>query len=93
MTRPARFPLRPGKPLVFRRPNGAWGYACICAGHNSPRRESKPTSVDRHNCNTWAQAVREALDHVALYHKTPADRETEELEALYALPATERTTR
>jgi hypothetical protein len=82
-----RFPLRPGKPLVHRRLNGAWGYTCICIGHT---RGPHPAGSSRHNCDSWRHALREALDHIAYWHKTPAQYETEALETLYALPAAER---
>ncbi|MFC9891528.1 hypothetical protein [Streptomyces pilosus] len=82
-----RFPLRPGKPLVHRQRNGAWGYTCHCAGHNR-RTVSWCAS---YNCNDWAHALWLALDHVAHHHKTYADHEIESLEAAYALPAAERT--
>ncbi|GAA3807594.1 hypothetical protein ACFQ0G_53915 [Streptomyces chiangmaiensis] len=85
-----RFPLRPGKPLIHRRSNGAWGYSCVCAGHNHPRLKAKATGSARHNCDDWAHALREALEHIAWYHKTPAHYEIEALEAAYALPAVER---
>lgn len=84
-----RFPLRPGKPLVHRRQNGAWGFTCDCIGHNRPDRKTKPMFSARHNCDDWAQALREAREHVAWYHKTPAQYEVEALEAAYALPALE----
>ncbi|QGZ53324.1 hypothetical protein GPZ77_34405 (plasmid) [Streptomyces sp. QHH-9511] len=80
---PGRFPLRPGKPLVHRRRNGAWGFTCQCVGHH--RRTVQYTA--RHNTEGWAQAFREAVDHVTHEHKTPTQYETEALEALYALPA------
>lgn len=93
MTAPGRFPLHPGKPLVFRRSNGAWGYSCICHGRNTARLAAKPSASDRHNCESWAHAIREALNHVAIWHKTQVEREVDQLEALYALPAQiERTT-
>ncbi|MFJ6608169.1 hypothetical protein [Streptomyces lydicus] len=79
MTAPGRFPLRPGKPLVFRRPNGNWGYDCICHSHVSAAHKAKPVSSERHNCESWEQALREAQIHVRFTHKT--------LERLYALPA------
>lgn len=90
-TSAGRFPLRPGKPLVHRRQNGAWGFTCYCAGHNRPNLEAKATACARRNCDDWEHALREAQDHVAWYHKAPADYEVEALEAAYALPATERT--
>lgn len=86
-----RFPLRPGKPLVHQRANGAWGFSCICHGHNRPDRTSKAASHERHNCDSWKQALREAHQHVAWYHKTPADYEIEALETAYNMPASERT--
>lgn len=86
-----RFPLRPGKPLVHRRRNGAWGYTCVCHGHNRPDLEAKTDSSARHNCDDWAHALREAREHVAWYHKAPFDYEIEALEAAYLLPPTERT--
>ena len=86
-----RFPLRPGKPLVHRRANGAWGFSCICHGHNRPDLEAKADGSERHNCDDWAHALREARQHVAWYHKTPAQYEIEALETVYALPASERT--
>lgn len=86
-----RFPLRPGKPLVHRRSNGNWGFTCICHGHNRPDRISKASSYESHNCPSWRQALWEARDHVAYYHKTPAQYEIEALEASLALPAAERT--
>lgn len=84
-----RFPLRPGKPLVHRRRNGAWGWTCYCIGHHRPDRTLRPIMRSRHNCITWREAVRDAFDHVKWDHKTPAQYETEALEALYVLPATE----
>jgi hypothetical protein len=83
-----RFPLRPGKPLVHRRRNGAWGFTCVCKGHH---RDRAAGGRARHNCESWAQAYREAVDHVTHEHKTVAEYEVEALEAAYALPAAERT--
>jgi hypothetical protein len=87
MPAPGRFPLHPGRPLVFRRPNGRWGYSCTCAGHVSAARASGLTASERHNCDDWTHALREARDHVAFWHKTRVELETEHLERLYALPA------
>ncbi|MFF1358802.1 hypothetical protein [Streptomyces sp. NPDC058297] len=84
-----RFPLRPGKPLVHQRANGAWGFSCVCAGHNRPDRRAKPTISERHNCDSWKQALREAHQHVAWQHKSPAQYEVEALEAAFALPDAE----
>lgn len=86
-----RFPLRPGKPLIHRRANGAWGFSCICAGHNRPDLIAKPDGCERHNCDSWKQALREAHQHVAWNHKTPTQYEVEAPEAVFALPDAERT--
>lgn len=80
-----RFPLRPGKPLVHRRYNGKWGFTCDCLTHARPERSTTYGNA-RHNCETWQQALREAHDHIAFWHKTPRQYETEALEALYNLP-------
>jgi hypothetical protein len=85
----ARFPLRPGKPLVHRRQNGAWGFTCYCLSHAQAHR--KVLWFATHNCDDWAHAMRSALDHVAHEHKTAADYEIEALEAAYSLPDAERT--
>ncbi|MFD8777562.1 hypothetical protein [Streptomyces sp. NPDC059916] len=87
-----RFPLRPGKPLVHRRDTGKWGFSCVCAGHNRPDRTSKASIHERHNCATWREALNEAHQHVAWYHKTPAQYEVEALETAFALPDAERVT-
>ena len=83
MSRPARFPLRPGRPVVFRRPNGAWGYSCNCldTGYLGA------LSSDRHNADSHAQALQQAFIHVEVHHKTPAELEVEALERLLSLPA------
>lgn len=86
-----RFPLRPGRPLVHRRRNGAWGYTCYCLNHARPDRKVYWTAG--HNCDDWQHALRAAHDHLTYGHKTPAHYETEALEAAYNLPAAERTTR
>lgn len=81
-----RFPLRPGKPLVHRRQNGAWGFSCDCLHHTRPG-HGTPHGTHLHNCASWADALRKAHAHIRHWHKTPAQYETEALEALYALPA------
>jgi len=86
-----RFPLRPGKPLVHQHANGAWGFTCYCIGHHRTDVRAKTTMHARYNCDSWEHALREATDHVAWYHKTRAQYETEALEAAYNLPAAERT--
>lgn len=87
-----RFPLRPGKPLIHRRLNGRWGFSCVCIKHANPNLRIQPAGETRHNCDDWAHALREAISHIRYWHKTPAQYETEALEALYALPAAERRT-
>jgi hypothetical protein len=84
-----RFPLRPGQPLIHRQRNGAWGYTCYCLHHTRPGRTV--VWCASYNCDDWAHAVRQALDHVAHDHRTDAHREIDALEAAYALPAAERT--
>ena len=84
-----RFPLQPGKPLVHRRSNGAWGFTCYCVGHAHPARKVYWTAA--HNCAGWRDALRAALDHITHEHKTAAHYEIEALEAAYALPDAERT--
>jgi hypothetical protein len=86
-----RYPLRPGRPLVHRRANGAWGFTCYCIGHHRPDLKAKATMQARYNCLNWKEAYREAVQHVAWCHKTRAQYELESLEAAYALPAIERT--
>lgn len=86
-----RFPLRPGKPLVHRRQNGAWGFTCYCVDHHRPDLKAKATMQAHYNCDSWKHALREAVNHVAWCHKTRAQYEVEALEAAYALPAPERT--
>lgn len=56
-----RFPLLPGRPLVFRRENGAWGYSCVCTRRGN--------SSDRYNADDWAQALRDAISHVRFFHE------------------------
>jgi hypothetical protein len=90
-TSAGRFPLRPGRPLIHRRDNGAWGFTCYCIGHHRPDLRAKATMQAYHNCDNWAHALREALSHVAWCHKTPAQYEIEALEAAYTLPAIQRT--
>lgn len=81
---PARFPLTPGRPLVFRcRNRGVWGYLCHCL-HRS---DSGATSSEQPNHDSWADALQGARDHVRYWHKSPARLETEALERLYAAPA------
>lgn len=87
-----RFPLRPGKPLVHQRSNGAWGFTCYCIGHHRTDLKAKATMQARHNCLNWKHALREAQQHVAWCHKTRAEYEIEALNATYALPAVGRTT-
>lgn len=84
MTASGRFPLHPGRPLVFRRPNGAWGFSCVCLERNTV---GNCHASDRHNCDDWEHAVREALDHLRYWHKSPAVLETEALERLFLLPS------
>lgn len=86
-----RLPLRPGKPLVHQGPNGAWGFTCYCIGHHRTDLRAKAVMQAHYNCRTWRQAFREAVQHVAWYHKPPAQYEIEALEAAYALPFPERT--
>lgn len=89
-TAPAgRFPLRPGKPLVHRQRNGAWGFTCYCAGHTRPGRTVSWCAS--YNCTDWAHALWLAIDHATHDHKTAAEYEIEALETAYALPASERT--
>ncbi|TXS50148.1 hypothetical protein [Streptomyces sp. t39] len=84
-----RFPLRPGRPLIHRRRNGAWGWTCDCLTH---ARAGNACRVATHNRQDWADALRDALNHLRHAHKTRGQYETEALEALYALPAAERST-
>lgn len=84
-----RLPLRPGKPLVHRRQNGAWGYTCHCLGHAIPTRNVYWTAA--HNRDDWAHALRAASDHVTYEHKTAAHYEIEALETAFSLPSAERT--
>lgn len=86
-----RFPLRPGKPLVHRQRNGAWGFTCYCVGHHRTDLKAKATMHARYNCDSWKHALREAVNHVAWRHKTQADYDIEALEATYALPTAQRT--
>jgi hypothetical protein len=79
VTAAGRFPLVPGRPLVFRRENGAWGYSCACASHG--RRGL--LSSDMRNADDWAQALRNAFSHVRFFHVDP-------LERLFQAPAYER---
>lgn len=77
----ACFPLRPGRPRVFRRENGGWGYSCICVG----RGKNGLAGSDLHNQETWADAYSEALLHIKYDHVAPDS--VEALEALFAAPA------
>ncbi|MCF0086683.1 MULTISPECIES: hypothetical protein [unclassified Streptomyces] len=86
-----RFPLQPGKPLVHRRSNGAWGFTCYCVGHHRPDLRAKSVMQARYNCPNWQEAFREAVQHVAWCHKTAEQYEIEALEAAYALPTAGRT--
>ncbi|SFD13623.1 hypothetical protein [Streptomyces aidingensis] len=63
MTAPGRLPLRPGRPLVHRRPNGAWGRTCHCAG----RGPLHATTSEAHNLPWWV-ALAAALDHATHRH-------------------------
>lgn len=83
----SRFPLRPGRPAVFRRANGGWGWICCCGAAS----RTGCTRAERHNAATHAEALRSALVHVAVQHKTLAELEVELLELTYQLPAHERT--
>ena len=79
-----RFPLRPGRPLVFRcRRRGAWGFFCNCL-HFAPNRA---LSSEEPNRDDWADAMRAAINHVRYWHKTPGQLETEHLERLFAADA------
>lgn len=80
---PGRYPLHPGRPLVFRcRRRNAWGFICDCLDQASTPRYG----TEYPNRSSWADAMRRANDHVQFAHKSPAVREIEALEALYALP-------
>lgn len=83
----ARFPLRPGRPLVLRWPGRGWGWACDCL-HASPRRCTGARAYLR---DTHREALADAIAHIATSHHTPADAELAALEAQYALPAKEPT--
>jgi hypothetical protein len=83
---PARFPLVPGKPLVFRcRRRGVWGFYCQCAGYA----RTGSISSEQPNRDDHADAMRAALAHVEHWHKSSAAIEAEALEALFAAPAYE----
>lgn len=69
--RPARFPLRPGRPLMLRRPNGGWGFACACAGRRG-RSRFGTTSFEAHNRTSHAAALADALDHLRREHMPAA---------------------
>lgn len=88
---PGRFPLRPGKPLVHRRSNGAWGFTCYCVGHHRPDLKAKATMQARYNCENWKHALQEAVQHIAWCHKTRAQYEIEALEASWCLDSSEKT--
>lgn len=81
---PGRFPLHPGRPLVFRcRRRGVWGFICDClnsANHGG-------YGLEHPNRADWADAMRKAQDHVRYGHKSPATLETEALERAYNAPA------
>lgn len=67
----ARFPLRPGRPLVLRWPGRGWGWACDCLTA-SPRRCTGARAYLR---DTHREALADALIHIATSHLTPADAE------------------
>jgi hypothetical protein len=81
-----RFPLRPAKPLVFRRPNGKWGYLCHCG----PLGRNGLGESEWHNAFSYQHALTRALDHVLFGHRSPeevAAAEVSELERLFRQPA------
>lgn len=79
-----RFPLAPGRPLVFRcRRRGAWGFLCNCLRFSTER----ATSSEQPNCDDWADAMRAARQHVHFWHKTAAELEIEQLEQAFAAPS------
>lgn len=81
---PGRFPLHPGKPLVFRcRRRGVWGFICDCLelGRHGGFGTEYPNRAD------WADAMRKAQDHVRFGHKSPAALEIDRLERMFAAPA------
>lgn len=68
----ARFPLRPGRPAVFRRPNGAWGWSCACLGLS----RFGTTGYEAHNRPSHAAALADAFDHIRLEHLLAARERT-----------------
>lgn len=84
---PGRFPLRPGKPLVFRcRRRGVWGFICDCL--SSGRHGAYGTESP--NRGSHADALAKAIDHVRFAHRSPRELELAALEAAFAAPAAER---
>lgn len=75
------YPLRPGRPRVYRTRWGSWAMECQCVGYgrNNCSWSSRP------NCESWIEAMRAADSHLRFWHLDPLERQ-------FQLPAYERTT-